>query len=114
MRVVLVAFEITKDIDRESVHAAIRKSGKRWWHYLDSVWMVQTNRSAHEIGTELAPLLKGDNLLAIEVVGFAQGSLPSKAWDWINEHVPRQDGDLLPLEDPSRLTDDEATTEDGR
>ena len=98
MRVLLVAHSsIAAKPLHEKLSNAIKESGEKWWHYLDSVWLVKTDKSSHDVGMALRDAIGSSrtNILVIEVIGFAQGALPEKAWDWINENVP----DLPGLDD---------------
>ena len=92
-RVLLVACSGGEPKLNQNLSDAIKESGEKWWHYLDSVWLIKTDKSANDVGKELSAIVKADpkraNLLVVEVRGFAQGWLSSKAWEWINTHVPR-------------------------
>ena len=87
------AFSIIYDLtapgrNYEPLYDAIRASGK-WWHYLDSTWIVVTNESALQIWNRLANHIdKNDYLLIIEVRDNVQGWLPKEAWEWIHANVP--------------------------
>ena len=93
MRVLLIAYSVKgPKANYENLFETIKKSGEKYWHYLDSVWLIKTDKSADEVGRTLGGLLgsdREDHVLVIEVTGRAQGMLPSTAWDWINEHVPQ-------------------------
>lgn len=95
MRVLLVAYSVTGPKEQYSkFFEAIKECGEKWWHYLDSLWLIKTDKSANEVGEKLADTLEAkgqDNVLVIEVIGHAQGWLPPSAWSWINEHVPPKD-----------------------
>ena len=86
------AFSISYDLkvpgrDYTSLYKALTRSGK-WWHYLDSTWIVITNESTQQIWQRLAPHIdKNDYMLIIEIVNNVQGWLPKDAWDWINANV---------------------------
>ena len=71
------------------LYEAIKASGK-WWHYLDSTWIVVTNEDASQIWERLASTIdKNDYLLVIEVLDNVQGWLPKDAWKWIHDNVPK-------------------------
>lgn len=68
---------------------ALRKSPK-WWHYLESTWLIETNEMPNDIWTRLAPHIdRSDRLLIIEARDRCQGWLPKDAWDWIHQHTPK-------------------------
>jgi len=87
------AYSITYDLkapgrNYESLYEAIKQSGK-WWHYLESTWLVITDKTSQEIWASLAQTIdKNDLLLIIEIRKDCYGWLPAEAWDWINENVP--------------------------
>lgn len=73
--------------DYSGLFSAIKNCGK-WWHYLDSTWLVISNESPNQIWKRLEPYAdKNDYLLIIEVRDNVQGWLPKEAWDWIHENV---------------------------
>lgn len=65
------------------------KGFPKWWHYLQSTWIVATPESAIEVWNRLATTIDAnDFLLIIEVRANYQGWLPKEAWDWIAANVP--------------------------
>lgn len=87
------AYSITYDLkvpgrDYSGLYKAI-KASQKWWHYLDSTWLIVTSETAEEIWNRLASHIdKNDYLLIIEVKNNVQGWLPKDAWNWIREYVP--------------------------
>ena len=87
------AFSINYDLkapgrDYGGLYEAIKQSGK-WWHYLDSTWIVITNESPLQVWNRLAKHIdKNDFMLIIEVRDNVQGWLPKDAWAWIRANVP--------------------------
>jgi hypothetical protein len=60
----------------------------KWWHYLNSTWLVVR----YETLVEFAPLLRShlvtaDRMLIVPAKGPADGWLPQDAWQWIRENV---------------------------
>ena len=75
-----------KEPDRnyKALHNAIKSCGK-FWHYLDSTWLVDTDLDANEIWEQLEPHVdKNDRVLVIGVTQDYTGQLPKKAWEWID------------------------------
>ena len=69
------------------LYEAIKKSPK-WWHYLDSTWLIYTSETPSEIWNRLGSLIdKSDSLLIIEVRNNCFGWLPNDAWKWIADHA---------------------------
>lgn len=61
-----------------------------YWHYLKPSWLIYTSESADQLWKRISPYLdENDYCLVIEVRNNSQGWLPDKAWEWINNHVPR-------------------------
>lgn len=91
MRAFLVSYDLkVPGRDYSGLYGAIRLSG-RWWHYLDSTWIIVTTESAQQISQRLKPHIdNNDYILIIEVVNNIGGWLPKDAWEWINKNVPRR------------------------
>lgn len=87
------AFLITYDLtvpgrDYNDLYEEIKSSG-RWWHYLESSWIVITEESPQQIWDRLGSHLdNNDFMLIIEVRCNVQGWLPKDAWDWIYKYIP--------------------------
>ena len=87
------AFSINYDLkvpgrDYTGLYEEIKHSG-RWWHYLDSTWIVITDESVQQIWDRLERHIdKNDFMLIIEVLDNVQGWLPKDAWNWIHDNVP--------------------------
>ena len=87
------AYSITYDLsapnrDYSGLYEEIKELGS-WWHYLESTWIVVTDKTAKEIWKDLASSIdKDDRLLIIELRNNMHGWMPTKAWDWINDNVP--------------------------
>jgi hypothetical protein len=68
---------------------ALKKSPK-WWHFLESTWLIQTAETPNQIWERLAPHIdRKDFLLIIEVKDNVQGWLPKDAWNWIHSNTPK-------------------------
>lgn len=72
----------------EPLYDEIKHLGQAWWHYMESVWLIQTNVGLDECNNRLRQLLdNNDLLLIVNITGQPrQGWLPAKAWDWIRTH----------------------------
>lgn len=79
----------------EPLLSAIKSVGK-WWHYLDSMWLVVSQDSVKDLYLRLSPNLKsGDHLIILDVTASAYyGILPRDAWPWIEtrQREERQGG----------------------
>jgi len=91
------AFAVTYDLraKRKPDYKGVFKELKlctRWWHYLESTWLVMTDETASELWERLRPHVHSrDSVLIIEVRDNVSGWLPEKAWAWINRNVPLPD-----------------------
>lgn len=73
----------------EPLYEEIKKS-PRWWHFLESTWLIITEETAPEVWDRLAKKIdNNDFMLIIEVRDNVQGWLPKEAWDWIHSYVPK-------------------------
>jgi len=82
----LVTYDVTlSNTDTlTKITSTIQNSGN-WWHYLTSTWLLDTEKTADEVGRALsAHMTQVDRLLVVELKGNYQGWLEPKAWEWIN------------------------------
>jgi hypothetical protein len=65
------------------------KASPKWWHYLESSWLIYTHELPDGVWGRLSPHVdQSDRILIIEVRDCCQGWLPKDAWDWIHQHAP--------------------------
>ena len=84
----LVAYDFTGSPDRYSELFDELKESPKWWHWIDSVWLLRTKESANQIYARLEPHLDEDiNLFITEIGSDHQGWLPRKAWKWIRRNA---------------------------
>jgi hypothetical protein len=70
--------------DYAALYTAIKSCGA-WWHYLESMWLVDTNLGAEGVWKRIeAHFDRNDRALVIGVTKDHQGWLPKDAWEWIN------------------------------
>jgi hypothetical protein len=80
-----------RDREREydDLYEEIKQQG-RWWHYLKSTWIIETNRSPRQVVDVLEKLIsRGDRLIVSEIERL-DGVLPEKAWNWLERHRATQ------------------------
>jgi hypothetical protein len=66
------------------------KSYTRWWHYLDSTWVIAANLTPTQLRDELSPLIDGnDELLVVDITGDAA------AWIGFNTEASKWLKDVL-------------------
>ena len=87
----LVAYEFTGSPDKYSDLFDELSESPRWWHWIDSVWLLHTVESANQIYARLEPHLDDDiNLFIADIGNDYQGWLPGKAWKWIRKNANRE------------------------
>jgi hypothetical protein len=77
---------------QKAIHTLV-KSADSWWHFLDSVWLVQSERDVKWWRTKLkSEISEDDKLLILEVQALSfDGHLPQHAWDWLGKRCLTQD-----------------------
>jgi hypothetical protein len=81
MATYLIGYDLhpTKDEKYENLTDAIKNVGSRWWHHLDSTWIVVSDKSEIEIRDILwAHMYKDDQLLVVKSSGIG-------AWQGFSE-----------------------------
>ena len=82
----LVAYDFTGSPDTYSGLFDELQKSRKWWHWIDSIWLLRTEESADRIYGRLEPHLDDDISLFITEIGSDhQGWLPRKAWKWIRK-----------------------------
>lgn len=70
------------------LHNAIKSISGKWWHYLESTWIIKSDKEkASDINSELLKHIdkNKDFILVIKIdSNNKSGWLPQKAWDWLN------------------------------
>ena len=63
------------------------KSASSWFHYIDSTFIIQTNKSAKEWGDDLHEKMEyGDRILVVDITKKDRwGWLPKEAWEWLKD-----------------------------
>ena len=86
MRVLLVTYTLRNQLkDYSPFFEAIQNSGKKWWHYIDTAWIVETDLTVDQLAQKLYPFIeRTDYLFVVRIANEHQGWLPKEAWDWIN------------------------------
>lgn len=90
MRTLLVGYDLNRPGQEYDSLIARIKQYPRWWHHLDSTWLINTDHSAVQVRDELKRFLdSGDELIVIDVsdrpaawVGFSK-----RGADWLREHL---------------------------
>lgn len=86
----LVTYDLSQPRQNyDELYEAIKQCSTKWWHYLDSTWLIVTNMEIPECVERIHPVMDTDDkLLVIDVTNANRnGWLPKKAWDWIRENI---------------------------
>lgn len=89
MTVLLVTYQLKNPSkDYKDFYEAL-KSAPKWWHYLDSTWLIVTEETPKIWYNKIeSKIEKGkDSVLFIEVENNYYGLLPRNSWDWIKENL---------------------------
>lgn len=87
----MVGYDLNKpraNDDYKNLIAAL-ETYAQWWHYLDSTWIVKTDREAAQIRDHLKPYIDdGDELLVVRLSGnWASAGFTEKANTWLTNNV---------------------------
>ena len=87
MSLYLISYDLKKpDRDYSGLYDAI-KSFKTWWHYLESTWIIKSEKTPKEISNIIKSHIdENDRLIIIQVTNKFKGWLPKKAWEWIKRN----------------------------
>lgn len=78
-----------RERDYNDLYEEVKRQG-RWWHYLKSTWIIETDKSPRQVVDALEELLsRGDRLLVSEIERL-DGVLPERAWNWLERHRAAQ------------------------
>ena len=86
----LITYDLKQpDRNYNALYDAIKNCGKRWWHYLESVWIVYVeNSTPQECYNHIHPYMdNNDNLFIVDITDKDfYGWLPKDAWRWLNDN----------------------------
>ena len=88
--ILLITYDLKQPGQRyDSLYGEIKKA-RKWWHYLESTWIIDTeSEPEHWTDRLLKHLDSNDSLLVIEVCENYQGWLPERAWKWLGNKTYR-------------------------
>jgi hypothetical protein len=85
----MVTYDLKQPTDEYAdLEAAIKAVGK-WWHYLQSTWIVVSSSTTSEVRDALSPHIKsGDRLLVVKLAGgWASWGLSDAATQWLRDNL---------------------------
>ena len=89
MSVLLITFDLkTEGKDYKPFFEVIKTKCNYWWHYMESAWIVETEKSPDEFAKLLYPhMTTKDRLFVVKITKEQQGWVPQSAWDWLNSRT---------------------------
>lgn len=81
--IALITYELKQpDRDYSNLYNVIKDAGISWWHYLESVWIINTTLTVDALSSMVKSNLdEKDLLFVVDITNCKyQGWLPSKAW----------------------------------
>lgn len=90
MNTLLVAYDLNKTGQNYDDLIDALKSYSKWWHYLDSTWLIRTSGSAVNVRDDLKKHIdSNDELLVINVTGDAAAwaGFSAKASQWMKDNL---------------------------
>lgn len=91
--ILLITYDLKiPDRDYSALYEAIKNAGTSWWHYLDSVWIINTSMTVNDCSNLLHTYMdSSDLLLVLDISGKQyQGWLPTKAWEWLKDNITKE------------------------
>lgn len=85
----LISYDLGKPArEYEKLYEAIKSLGN-WWHCLESVWIVKTNKSAAQVRNALTPHIDANDKLAVLTLegGWATMNLSKECNDWLRNNL---------------------------
>lgn len=85
----LITYDLSKPHqDYTSLYETIKQCSSKWWHYLDSTWIIVTNLTIDECVNKIHSVMDNDDsLFIVNISGQSyKGWLPKKAWEWLKEN----------------------------
>lgn len=85
----LITYDLVKPRqDYNDLYESIKQCSSKWWHYLDSTWLIVTKMPVVDCVDKIHSVMDDDDkLLVIDITKDSyQGWLPTKAWEWIREN----------------------------
>ena len=90
MATYLIGYDLTAKAEGayDELEEAVKQLG-RWWHHLDSTWIVVTDKSTKEVRNALKPHLKSNDKLLVVKSGVegAWTGFSDRASIWLKEHL---------------------------
>lgn len=93
--ILIITYDLKSPKDYHDFYEAIKAQGTegKWWHYMASTWILNTQRTPQEVVDAIHPLMDSQDFLFVcELSPRYQGWLPKPAWDWIDSELRQPTG----------------------
>ncbi|TOK65526.1 hypothetical protein CGI14_21165 [Vibrio parahaemolyticus] len=87
MSVYCVSYDLNQPGQKYSKVHEILKSFSKWYHIMDSTWLISTTNNAIQIRDKLSPHLDNTDKLIVSRVDEYSGWLTDDEWNWLTENV---------------------------
>lgn len=91
MTTYIVGYDLhpTRGETYEELIEAIKTVGSKWWHHLDSTWVVVSSKSAAEVRDALWKHMKADDQLLVVASGgvAAWAGFKENGSTWLNDNI---------------------------
>ena len=86
MKVFLISYDLKKPgRNYDDLYKKIKSFGK-WYHCLESVWIIKTSSTLQKVSDELVNQIDdNDRLLVVEIKNNYSGWMPRKFWNWMRD-----------------------------
>ncbi len=87
--ILLISYDLKQpDRNYESLYDTIKQCGTKWWHYLESVWLIKTDLTPQLCFERLHRKIdENDYLFIVDISRKShEGWLPKSAWEWIKDN----------------------------
>lgn len=85
---ILISYDLAQPyMEYTPLFETIKQCSKTWWHYLESVWIINTDLSVSDCQIRIKSVLRpSDKLFIVEInPNNMKGWLPSNAWEWFKQ-----------------------------
>jgi len=76
-----------KERDYSQLYAGIKSISKRWWRFVDSVWIIDTDRRPTSIKQILLPYIHSKDELFVGLIEDCSGYLPIESINWLENDL---------------------------
>ena len=88
MKVLLITYDLKHPKNSYKSFFDVLKSAPKWWHYLESTWLIVSDESPKEWNDKLiSNIYETDRIFIIEVKPNYYGWLTKDSWKWIEKNL---------------------------